>query len=169
MKIIDLTKEISETMEIYPGDPEVEIKQWTTIKESGYSVHKLCFGSHTGTHVDAPSHMIPDGKNIDEISLQKLVGTVIKLKFNHRYIRADNIENKIKEMQNECILIFDIPHGGFLDVEAARLIVKNKKIKAVGFSDGASIDNPKDSNFPVHKTFLEAEVPIVTGLINLRR
>ena len=167
MKIIDLTKEISESMDVYPGDPKVEIQQWTTIKTTGYSVHRVCLGSHTGTHLDAPSHMIPNGKTLDEIDLQKVVGTVAKLKFNHKQIKVEDIENRMEELRRESILIFDIPKEGFLDVDVAQLIVANKKIKAVGFSDGASIDNPNDNNFPVHKTFLEAEVPIITGLVNL--
>jgi len=169
MEIIDLTKEISELLEIYPGDPKVEIQQWTTIEKSGYSVHKLCLGSHTGTHLDAPSHMIPNGKTLDEIDLQKLVGNIVKLKFTHKHIKLEDVVNKIREIKKESILILDVPKGGFLDVKVAQLIVENKKIKAVGFSDGANIDTPRDSSFPVHKIFLKAEVPIITGLVNLER
>lgn len=48
-------------MQTLPGDPTVEIEPAATISEDGFSVQRLACGSHTGTHIDAPSHMIPDG------------------------------------------------------------------------------------------------------------
>ena len=167
MEIIDLTKEISKGMDVYPGDPDVEITQWSTIEKDGYSVHKICFGSHTGTHVDAPAHMVPSGKTIDEMNLRKIMGHVIKLRVLHKHVKLDDVAYKIDAIKKECILLFDIPKNGFLDITVARYIIKNQKIKAVGFIDGAAIDNPNDKAFPVHKIFLEAEVPIITNLVNL--
>ena len=35
---------------------------------------QLTLGSHTGTHMDAPSHFVPGGRTIDQLDLGKCVG-----------------------------------------------------------------------------------------------
>ena len=59
MRIYDISVPISATTPTYPGDPGVEIKQWTAIAD-GYAanISLLHFGAHTATHVDAPAHFI---------------------------------------------------------------------------------------------------------------
>ena len=59
MRIYDISVPISAATPTYPGDPGVEIKQWTAIAD-GYAanVSLLHFGAHTATHVDAPAHFI---------------------------------------------------------------------------------------------------------------
>ncbi len=85
MKIIDLTKNIYDGMEVYPGDPEVKIEQTHNFKADDYVLRKLSMGTHTGTHVDAFSHMDPDGKTIDEISLEQFIGFASKVKVNQPF------------------------------------------------------------------------------------
>lgn len=53
-------------MTTFPGDPDVTVSPGATVVEDGFSVHKLCCGTHTGTHIDAPSHTEPDGNDIDD-------------------------------------------------------------------------------------------------------
>lgn len=38
MKIIDLSMQISEELEVYPGDPEVEFEQFITLDKDGSPV-----------------------------------------------------------------------------------------------------------------------------------
>ena len=71
MKVIDLTKKIKTGMEIYPGDPEVNIK---TVQRYPWKVSELNLGTHTGTHVDAFSHVKKEGKSIDDIPLTSFFG-----------------------------------------------------------------------------------------------
>jgi len=65
-EIIDLSQEIYPGMPVFPDMPEVKIsvhvshEQWDGIPDSEIvspAVNRLEFGEHTGTHVDAISHM----------------------------------------------------------------------------------------------------------------
>src|SRR5438874_11913484 len=45
-------------MTVYRGNPAVRIRPVMTLEKDGVCVSELRLGSHTGTHVDAPSHFI---------------------------------------------------------------------------------------------------------------
>lgn len=77
----DLTRPISTGMPVYPGDPSVRISTVLTCAEDGVEVSGLCLGSHTGTHVDAPSHTIPGGRTVDQLRLDELCGPAVVLGF----------------------------------------------------------------------------------------
>ena len=62
--LYDLTHAITAHMPVYPGDPQPRILLQATIAHEGYAVSELTFGSHTGTHIDAPEHMIDGGKRL---------------------------------------------------------------------------------------------------------
>lgn len=82
MEIIDLTKTIYEGMEVYPGDPEVKIEQTYDFSNHEYLLQTITMGSHTGTHVDAFSHMDKEGKTLDDIELDKYIGFAVKVNPN---------------------------------------------------------------------------------------
>lgn len=53
----------------YPGDPEVSVAPHATIESDGYRVAEIACSTHSGTHVDAPSHVVPDGAFLDEFEV----------------------------------------------------------------------------------------------------
>ena len=73
-RIIDLSYPITAGMPVYPGDPEVRFTLVHTIKETGYNVSEVCMGTHSGTHVDAPSHSTYSDHTVDELPLDALTG-----------------------------------------------------------------------------------------------
>lgn len=74
MKFYDISQEVF-SCRVYPGDPSPERQVLNTI-ESGGLYHLTAFRmcAHNGTHVDAPSHFIRDGKTVDEMPLSVFVG-----------------------------------------------------------------------------------------------
>ncbi len=74
MKIVDLTEPMEPGMKVYPGDPEVKMDIVHTHEKNSWELRELSFGTHTGTHVDAFSHMLEDGKTLDEIPLTQFFG-----------------------------------------------------------------------------------------------
>lgn len=74
MPIIDLSHPLATGMPVYPGDPEVAISEALNVRADGVAVASLRLGSHSGTHLDAPSHSIAGGRTVDEIPLEMLVG-----------------------------------------------------------------------------------------------
>lgn len=74
MKVIDLSIPLYSGMEVYPGDPEVEISVIQAHEQDGWELRHLRMGSHTGTHVDAYSHMHPNKASLDEIPIERFFG-----------------------------------------------------------------------------------------------
>lgn len=74
MHVVDLSLPLYDHMDVYSGDPAVHITTCRTRQKDGYEVRHLSFGSHTGTHVDAPIHMHDNGRTLDDIPLDKFCG-----------------------------------------------------------------------------------------------
>ncbi|NLA30437.1 MAG: cyclase family protein, partial [Methanomicrobiales archaeon] len=66
MKIYDVTRDLSGDAIIYPGDIR---PRFHGIDTGQYRVTEMTLGSHTGTHIDAPSHYIEGGQTVDRIPL----------------------------------------------------------------------------------------------------
>lgn len=73
-RVIDLSHPLRTGMPVFPGDPEVRIRPAVTIPEAGVNVMSLELGSHSGTHVDAPSHSVDGAATIDRIDPGRLIG-----------------------------------------------------------------------------------------------
>jgi len=84
MNIIDLSGTIYEGMSVYPGDPGVTLKKLADFPADGCQVTELKMGSHTGTHVDAPAHFLPNGKSLSEMPLAPYVGEAVCVKASLR-------------------------------------------------------------------------------------
>lgn len=75
MKIYDITVAISDDLPVYPGDPPVEVRRLLSLEAGDVArVSHLSCGTHTGTHVDPPSHFVLDGTPLDELPLEVLIG-----------------------------------------------------------------------------------------------
>lgn len=74
MKIIDLTMPLHTGMPVYPGDPEVSIELIQTHEKEGWDMRRIQVNGHDGTHVNAPIHMVPGGKTLDDMPLDVFCG-----------------------------------------------------------------------------------------------
>ncbi len=75
MRIYDISLTISPTLPVWPGDPSVELKQVTFIpKGDSCNISHVAMSVHTGTHVDAPYHFLNDGKTVETLPLESLIG-----------------------------------------------------------------------------------------------
>ncbi len=71
MKIIDITRTLSDKTVSYPGDTPPQFSQ----RDAGmYLISDLHMNSHSGTHIDAPVHYLKTGDTIDTIPLDHLIG-----------------------------------------------------------------------------------------------
>jgi arylformamidase len=61
-------------MPVYPGDPAVAFLSHSDFAGDGYRVTSLRLGTHAGTHLDAPSHFLPQGATVDQLPLAALAG-----------------------------------------------------------------------------------------------
>lgn len=79
MRYVDLSLEIHEGMATYPAPwhPVVEVTQLGRHGFEGRETRRLVMGTHTGTHVDAPSHFLDHGNSVDMYELSHLCGKAI--------------------------------------------------------------------------------------------
>jgi kynurenine formamidase len=78
-KIIDLTHPIQHDLPVWPGDPPTCIVPATTIPQIGYALNRLTIGEHSGTHVGAPCHLIPDAADMASIPAANLILPTMKI------------------------------------------------------------------------------------------
>ena len=71
MKIIDVTRPLIKDMLVYPGDV---IPSFSQEDHGRYLISDLHMSTHTGTHIDAPTHYLKSGDTIDTIPLSNLIG-----------------------------------------------------------------------------------------------
>lgn len=109
-KIVDLSIPLTNDTPIYPGDPQPNIRVAATIENEGYNVHYVHIGSHTGTHVDAPYHICPNGKKIDQSDLHLFIGTGVVIpvlgKGEQEAIVLDDVEAYLDQLSPGKIVLF---------------------------------------------------------------
>ena len=71
MTFHDLSHPIEPGMPTFPGDPVVETYPNATHEEEGFSLTAFGLSTHTGTHVDAPVHVEPDGKPLSAFPVDR--------------------------------------------------------------------------------------------------
>jgi kynurenine formamidase len=50
----------------YPGDPPASVTPHAAFDEDGYRVAEIACSTHSGTHVDAPAHLLADGATLGD-------------------------------------------------------------------------------------------------------
>ncbi|MQA73403.1 MAG: hypothetical protein GEU88_03450 [Solirubrobacterales bacterium] len=89
-----------------PGHPQPEFEPLHLIERDGLRNTVMKISIHTGTHIDAPTHFIADGKSIDEIAIDR---------FHRPGLRLD----LTSAPPGEPITLGDLEAAGF-DAGAAR-------------------------------------------------
>jgi len=174
MKIIDLSQKIYNKMPYHPYDKEPKVEQDKKMADDGYNNTLVSMGMHTGTHIDAPGHLIKNGKGIETYPLSKFVGNgcVIDVSGQKKIYLKEEYRDKIKN--NEIVLLYTGFDKYFaepkyyekgapvLDAEFAESLVKNN-IKMLG------MDLPSPDNYPfeVHKILLSGDILIIENLAGL--
>lgn len=180
MKIIDLTHTIQKNMPVYPGTEPPSLERANTIEQDGFAELLLTMYSHTGTHIDAPCHMISAAKSLSDFDADKFVGKACVLDFtgigSSEIGLSDIVAHEDKISKSDFVLIrtgWDKYWGresyfeGFpvLSPDAARWLA-SFDIKGVGI-DAISVDGVGSESFEAHFSFMEKEIIIIENLANL--
>jgi arylformamidase len=75
-KIYDISRTISPTLAVWPGDSAFSYEQILD-KADGSSVNltTLTLSAHTGSHADAPYHYLENGEHPAQLPLEKYIGS----------------------------------------------------------------------------------------------
>ena len=105
--ILDLTSDIDNKTPNFPGDPQISIKQFSTVEKDSIGKKILTIHSHFGTHIDAPSHMIPKGKTLSDYPIEKFIGEGIVLDIRGQ----KEINANLSEVKEGDIVFFLTGHS----------------------------------------------------------
>ena len=169
---------ICPSMRVFPGSPQPSFIEWSKFEIHGYSSEVMFLSTHTGTHIDAPSHFIPNSRTIDKIKVSRFVSRSILIKIpkkaDQQITLNDIINCKIhandtvvfatgweKRFKNDNYMM----NNPGLSLDAAEYLVSNR-VNAVAI-DGPSIDRGIDNNFDIHSALLSNDIPIIENLCNL--
>lgn len=176
MRIFDVTLPMHDAMVVYHGDPPFSRCVASSLETGASSeVSILAMGSHTGTHVDVPAHMLRGGARLDDIPLDCLVGPVrvIDLRRIPGHIEARHLRRLVRKGVKRVLFrtknsarwkILRAFDAGFvaLSGDAAEFLVE-KGVRLVGV-DGLSVDRAGSGTHPAHRALLGAGIVVVEGL-----
>ena len=179
MRIIDLTHPISADMPVYPGTEPPIFETGCSIEDTGFLEKKITLYSHTGTHIDAPAHLINGHKTLDRLPVDRFYGKALVINYQDR---KQTIEMDVLKPHENNIRAIDflLIHTGWdhhwgteryfhqypvLSMETANWL-SSFHLKGLGL-DTISADRADTQDYPVHKAFLQKEIIIVENLTNL--
>lgn len=171
--IIDLSVQLNENTPVYPGDPKPKIETAGILNNDGFCDHLISLGTHIGTHIDAPMHMIEGGVSLDGIPIDQFVGRgkLVELE-NESFdsVKSANIEagdivlfrTGMSKSYKDSVYFEEYP---VMTEEVANYLVE-VGVKMIGL-DACSVDIA--DGFPVHKILLGGNVLIIENLTNLEQ
>lgn len=169
MKIYDITAPVFEGMPVYKNKPEKQ-PVFTKVTNEHVTESRIAMDAHTGTHIDAPLHMINNGETFESIPIEKLVGSV-KV-FDLTTVQDGITKADLEQFdigQNDFILFktrnsledaFDFSFI-FLKEDGAQYLAE-RAIRGVGI-DALGIERSQEGH-PTHKTLFGANIIVIEGL-----
>ena len=163
MKIYDISQEVF-SCQVYPGDPAPR-KEMLSLMEKGdlYNLTTFSMCAHNGTHIDAPFHFIKDGKTVDAICLEALVGMAFVAEHDGIVSADDAVEiiKKAKEQNPEAAKRILIKGTAEVSLEASKVFAASE-ILLLG--NESQTVGPEDAPIAVHRVLLAADVVLLEGI-----
>ncbi|MCK9211752.1 MAG: cyclase family protein [Ignavibacteriaceae bacterium] len=183
-KIIDLTQVLNETMPVYPGTLKPKFEKSYSIDKNGFAEINMTLVSHTGTHIDAPCHILKGARSLDRFPVEKFIGKAIVIPCEGRseislsYLKT--FEEKIAQV---AFILFYTGWQNKWGTEAyfndcptltkeAAMWLTNFKLDGIGF-DAFSVDKMGSAEvitsetLPNHFILLAKEILLIENLTNL--
>jgi arylformamidase len=172
---IDISAPIKAGMGHWPGDPPVQIKRVMDMRRGDpANVSLLSLSTHTGTHIDAPSHFYRSKKGIDDAPFSALMGKARVIEIadpevirppelrSQRIRKGERILLKTKTSPRRWQVPSFVEDFVYLSREGAQFLAA-RGIKAVGI-DYLSVGSGQSDGAETHRILLKAGVWIIEGL-----
>lgn len=174
---IDISLLVSDELPLWPGSSHIEFKRQLDLAHGDIATDTVVsFSVHTGTHIDAPLHFVPNGKSVEQLSLDVLIGDayVAHVPDHIDAITSEVLDDLAIPMVTDRLLlrtrnsqlwqqskqVFE-PNFVALTTDAAQWVV-DRGICLIGI-DYLSVQRFSDGP-ETHQILLEAEVVILEGL-----
>jgi arylformamidase len=172
---IDVSVTLRDGMVHWPDNPPVSItRQLDISKGDAANVSMLSMGSHTGTHMDAPLHFVPEGKGLDEMDLEATMGPARVIEIDDSVAVTTDVLEEHEIEAGERILFktrnsdrpwvdesFDEDFVYVSAGAAAHLAALGVRVVGV---DYLSVGGFKADGVETHTALLEAGIWVIEGL-----
>lgn len=187
MTILDLSWPVAPGMPMYPGDPPMSLTRMGSIEVQGWLSHLASLPAHSGTHLDAPAHVMAGGATLADLPLSRFAGPGAVLDLRQRAAGAFGpvteedlapllpkilpgvsyllLRTGVEELWREPERYYA---SGGLTGGAARLLAAIPGLSGIGLDCG-SADAAGAAGLPAHHALLGAGVLIVENLRGLGR
>jgi arylformamidase len=167
----DLSHLITASMPAFPGDPGPEITPIGIFDIDGLQDYLITIGTHLGTHIDAPAHMLTGGKSLNHYPLERFIGRANIIDatggFSLKSVQA------VKPQPGDMVFFWTGLAQRFKELsyfesypdlpeKIARYLVQ-QRISIVGFDT----PSPDHEPYAIHKLLLAGDVLILENLKNL--
>lgn len=173
MQYWDITYPLKPGMATWLGDPAMQLQPLLTLAcGNGVNTSLITLGSHTGTHVDAPAHILPGRQTTEFLPLEVLLGPAVVIDCRGcSLVSAADLQPLIPAgcrrlliktlvgLANQPDTIF--PYSP-LTCDAANWLI-DQQVLLVGLSS-PSVDAYDSVDLPVHRILLQAGIVIVERL-----
>lgn len=172
---IDISVTIRPGMVRWPGDPEIRKEPFRDMERGDVcNVSSLAFGSHIGTHMDAPLHFIRNGRTLDKMPLDATIGPcrVIEIR-DHESVKVEEIaKQRIKAGERilfktrnsqKCWKSDDFDEDFVYISKEGAAFLAQAKIRTVGI-DYLSVGGFRRDGVETHHALLGAGIWIIEGL-----
>ncbi len=173
MKYIDLTHCFNNSMPVYPGDSIATLKSIDALKVYGISNHIIHSNLHVGTHIDAPGHMIPEGKKICDFPISTFIGKGKLVDACGRKIIDVDLLADVSLQKNDILLIYTgrdaLFHESIYYTDHPEFTVQfAQSLIDIGIAMvGMDMPSPDFSPFFIHKMLMNKDILIIENLTNL--
>ncbi len=163
MKIYDISQEVF-GCRVYPDDPKPEkiiLQSMQNDELYNLTAFKMC--AHNGTHIDAPFHFVKDGKTVDKICLEAVIGMAYVAE-HHGIVSGQDAEmiiDKAKKRNPEAAKRILIKGDAEVSLEAATVFASSD-IFLLG--NESQTVGPENAPMAVHLALLGADVVLLEGI-----
>ena len=181
---VDLSHEVTDGMETYPGLPTPVIGDHLTREEAlevygeGNTFHiglvTMC--TNTGTYLDVPFHRYADGHDLTGLALERVAAVPAFCLDRRGRTTIELTDDEVAGLDGHAVLVrtdharhwgtpdYTQAHPHLSATSAERLV--DAGVACVGI-DSLNIDGTAEQARPVHTSLLAAEIPIIEHLTGL--
>ena len=173
MAFVDLTHQFKKDMPVFPGDKPPGIREVANIDNHGYNAFRLDTGMHIGTHMDAPLHMIQEGKKLNDYPVDTFAGKAVVIDMTAKSLATTEMLASVDLSKCEILLFrsgwsqyfgeekyyFEYPE---ISKELA-ISLTQSKIRMVGLD----WPSPDRAPYEVHRILLGNDILIIENLKSL--
>lgn len=180
MRIVDLSHPLHSDMPLYPGVQPPGFTPLIKLEESGYRESLYRMSSHTGTHVDAPAHVLAKGAYLDQMPVERFFGLALLVDVSgwlDQPIPAAVFERREEDIARSQFLAlasgWDAHWGGEKYYRGGPVLSREAAEYLAGFPlyglgmDFPSVDPIGSIDLPCHRALLSAGMILIENLTGL--